>query len=126
VHLVSIISGFIIFGAALFAAFSGMWLTFEKAGRPGWSSIVPIYNIYNLTQIAGVSGWLTLLAFVPFVNVLVLGYLFHGVSKRFEKGVGFTVGLVLLGPIFFGILGWGNAECKPLQSPPPVPQNLAA
>ena len=25
---------------------AGIWKTFEKAGQPGWASIVPFYNYY--------------------------------------------------------------------------------
>ena len=31
----------------------GYWKVFEKAGQPGWAAIIPIYNAYILTQIAG-------------------------------------------------------------------------
>lgn len=31
-----------------------LWRIFEKAGQPGWASIVPGYNIYILLKITGV------------------------------------------------------------------------
>lgn len=31
-----------------------LWHIFEKAGQPGWTSIVPGYNIYILLKITGV------------------------------------------------------------------------
>ncbi len=30
-----------------------MWKVFEKAGQEGWKAIIPIYNVYVLTQIIG-------------------------------------------------------------------------
>jgi len=36
--------------------------------------------------------------------------MYHGLSKSFGKGAGFTVGLVLLGFIFVPILGFGRAQ----------------
>ena len=35
----------LIYLAIIIAALAGMWKTFEKAGKPGWAAIVPIYNI---------------------------------------------------------------------------------
>jgi hypothetical protein len=39
--------------AIIVLTFVGMWKVFVKAGHPGWAAIVPIYNLYILTQIAG-------------------------------------------------------------------------
>ena len=33
-----------------------MWKIFEKAGEPGWASIIPIYNTYIEFEIAFGSG----------------------------------------------------------------------
>ena len=30
-----------------------MWKVFTKAGRPGWASIIPIYNLYIWCKIVG-------------------------------------------------------------------------
>lgn len=30
-----------------------LWNVFEKAGHPGWTTLVPGYNIYVLLKIAG-------------------------------------------------------------------------
>lgn len=39
----------------------GKWKLFEKANKPGWASIVPFYNSYVLTEIAGLNWWFFLL-----------------------------------------------------------------
>ena len=31
--------------AVVIVTIAGMWKTFEKAGKPGWAAIIPIYNI---------------------------------------------------------------------------------
>ena len=49
--------------AILILAIAGMWKTFAKAGQPGWGCIIPIYNLYIMTQIAGRSGWWVLICF---------------------------------------------------------------
>jgi hypothetical protein len=89
---------------------AGFWKVFTKAGQPGWAAIVPIYNMYILCKVAGRPGWWLLLLFIPFVNFIVLAVLSVDVAKSFGKGIGFGIGLWLLGMIFYPILGFGSAE----------------
>ncbi|HVM87832.1 MAG TPA: DUF5684 domain-containing protein [Puia sp.] len=89
---------------------AGMWKVFEKAGQQGWKAIIPIYNIYILTKIAGKPGWWTLLCCIPYLNIVFIVWLYNMISKSFGKSEGFTVGLVFLGIIFWPILGFGNAH----------------
>ncbi|MEL7591355.1 MAG: DUF5684 domain-containing protein, partial [Anaerolineaceae bacterium] len=48
-----------------------MWRIFVKAGKPGWTAIVPIYNVLVELEIVGRPWWWLLLMFVPGVNVVV-------------------------------------------------------
>ena len=48
------------------------WKIFTKAGKPGWASIIPFYNLYVLFEIAGMNGWLFLLLCLPIVNIVML------------------------------------------------------
>lgn len=89
---------------------AGMWRVFEKAGQPGWTAIIPIYNIYIMTRITGKPGYWTLLCLIPFVNLVFLIWLTNMVSKSFGRDEGFTVGLILLGVIFWPILGFGGSK----------------
>jgi len=87
------------------------WKVYEKAGQPGWASIIPIYNIYVLLKIVGKPGWwLLLLIFVPIVNAVLAIWMVNLLSKSFGKDVLFTLGLLFLSPIFYLILGFGNAK----------------
>jgi Family of unknown function (DUF5684) len=92
-----------------------MWKVYEKAGKPGWAAIVPIYNTIVLLQIGGKPVWWILLFLVPLVNIVIAIIMHIGVARGFGKGVGFGWGLALLGFIFFPILAWGDAE---YQGPP--------
>lgn len=89
---------------------ASMWKIFEKAGKPGWASIVPIYNIIVLLEIVGKPGWWILLLIVPIVNIVIAILVTHLLSKSFGKDVGFTIGLLLVGIIFYPILGFGDAK----------------
>jgi uncharacterized protein DUF5684 len=86
------------------------WKIFTKAGQPGWAAIIPIYNWYILCKIVGRPGWWVILLFIPFVNFIVGIILCIDLAKSFGKGVGFGIGLILLGVIFFPILGFSTAQ----------------
>ena len=109
------------------------WRIFTKAGEAGWKSIIPFYSQYIQYRIAWkapnmywivlglgiasmfllsfdntftslLSSLCSLGSFI--INVLVLIKL----SKAFGHGTGFAVGLILLGPIFMLILGFGQSQ----------------
>lgn len=86
------------------------WKIFTKAGRPGWASLIPIYNWYVLAKIVGKSGWYLLWFLVPIANIVVAIKLTHYLSKSFGKDVGFTLGLIFLSFIFYPILAFGDAK----------------
>ncbi len=86
------------------------WKIFTKAGQPGWAAIIPIYNWYILCKIVGRPGWWVILLLIPLVNFIIGIILCIDLAKSFGKGVGFAIGLILLGVIFFPILGFGSAQ----------------
>jgi hypothetical protein len=86
------------------------WKIFTKAGQPGWAAIIPIYNWYILCKIVGRPGWWVILFFIPFINFIIGIIVCIDLAKSFGKGVGFAIGLILLGVIFFPILGFGSAQ----------------
>lgn len=97
---------------------AAMWKVFTKAGQPGWASIIPIYNLYVMCKIAGRPGWWVILMLIPLVNFIILIIVFIDIAKAFGKGVGFGLGLVFLGIIFFPILGFGSAQYQSTGAPP--------
>ena len=51
------------------------WKMFEKAGKPGWASIVPVYNVVVLLDIIGYKWYyifLFLLGGIPFIGHVAL------------------------------------------------------
>lgn len=91
-----------------------MWKLFTKAGKPGWASIIPIYNVVVMFQIVGINPWLIILMFVPIVNffaILVLAIMMCSrLAKAFGKSTGFAIGLFFLNTIFILILGLGDSK----------------
>jgi uncharacterized membrane protein YoaK (UPF0700 family) len=86
------------------------WKLFTKAGKPGWASIIPIYNIIVLLEIVGKPWWWLLLMLVPVVNVVLLIMVMIALAKVFGKDGGFAVGLIFLSIIFMAILAFGDAK----------------
>ncbi len=87
-----------------------LWKIYAKAGQPGWAILIPIYNCLVLLKIVGKPWWWFLLYLVPVVNYVFLIWTINLLSKSFGKDVGFTIGLLFLGPIFYPILGYGKAQ----------------
>ena len=95
----------------------GMWKVFTKAGEPGWAVLVPIYNLIVLLRIAGLPWYWVftpLIVVIPLLGAIAylvwIVWVHHRISTRFGQGVGFTIGLTLLGPIFWLILGFGSSK----------------
>ena len=86
------------------------WKIFTKAGQPGWASIIPIYNLFVMLQIAGKPGWWILLFLIPGVNLVIAILTYIALAEKFGKGAGFGIGLMFLSPIFFPILAFGDAQ----------------
>jgi Family of unknown function (DUF5684) len=89
---------------------ASMWKVFEKAGQPGWAAIVPIYNIIVMLKIVGKPWWWLILMLIPILNIVYAIWMTNMLSKSFGKDEGFTAGLLLLGFVFYPILGFGSAK----------------
>jgi len=125
-EITSLIAGSIVLFSIVGLAFLALyivsfWKIFTKAGKPGWAALIPFYNLFVMFQVAGMSGWwvLSVLAvIIPFVGSLfyagVAIYMTHRISKNFGHGVGFTLGLIFIGFVFWPILGFGSSRYAPV------------
>lgn len=105
-------------GLALLAIYLWVSLTlsalFTKAGERGWKAWVPVYSLFTLFELGGMSGWLVLLGFIPvfggiaYLVVAIIAY--HRVNVSFGHGAGMTVLAVLLFPVWTTVLGWGSSR----------------
>ncbi len=89
---------------------AGQWIIFQKAGHAGWKSLVPLYNMYILMQIAGKPGWWMFLLFIPLVGLIVYLFAMLSLAKKFGRSELFGVGLLLLPMIFFPLLAFGGSQ----------------
>jgi hypothetical protein len=108
-----LVAAFVELAIAVFAI-AGMWVTFVKAGQPGWGCIIPIYNAFLMLRIAGRPAWWLLLLLIPFVNIVILIIVAVDIARNFGRGVLFGLGLAFLGIIFYPILGFGSAQYQPV------------
>lgn len=114
------------------------WRIFTKAGEGGWKSLIPIYNSYVLYDKVWSTVWfwvtlvlnavvfytqpqavaegasmtaLQMVGAVCMVAGMVLYILLnYKTAKAFGKGIGYTLGLIFLQPIFLMMLGFGSAQ----------------
>lgn len=86
----------------------GKWKIYEKAGKPGWAALIPVYTWIVMLEIVGKPIWWIFLFFIPCVNIVFMIWTVNLLSKSFGQTEGFTVGLVLLGFVFYPILGFGT------------------
>jgi uncharacterized protein DUF5684 len=101
-------------GGLAVVTLAGTWRVYEKAGKPGWACLVPVYNFIVLLEIAGERWWCILLMIVPGLNAIVYFLVVCDVARRFGKGTLFALGLIFAGFVFYPILGLGRARYQPL------------
>ena len=117
-HLLLIFGSFIgglfslIFGLLYFAFIGalvyGIWKTFEKAGKPGWAALIPIYNLVMLHEIVGRETIKLLFLLIPFVNLYFIVTLYISLAKSFGKR---ETGEIIISVFFWPFyLGLGDAR----------------
>lgn len=110
------------------------WKIFSKAGEKGWKSLIPVYSTYVeygftwnhkqgilfmvavlvfrvMTGLFDSDSIMYALAAIPGIYAAVLSVIqMHKLSKSFGHDASFTVGLLLMNPIFLLILGFGKSQ----------------
>ena len=109
------------------------WKLFEKAGEPGWKSLIPFYNLFVITKIAtgryAAATWiavlagiyyillilvsvtesviLTLIAFLALIPVVVLScYIYYKFGEAYGKSKGWCVAMIFLNQILIIAMGF--------------------
>lgn len=135
--LAGLVGGMIVIDIALWILrIIGNWKIFTKAGQPGWKAIIPFYNTYIEYKISWKTSmfWIVLalsvlssvieslggsdpstavllVSLVPAIAAAVIACVaLYKLAVAFGHGIGYTIGLILLEPIFRIILGFGKSE----------------
>jgi hypothetical protein len=92
----------------------GIYKTFSKMGYDdAWWALIPLLNLVFFLKVVDKPIWWIVLAFIPVISLIwiyVAWLVAEKVAKAYGKGMGFTVGLLLLGFIFYPILGFGSEQ----------------
>ena len=86
------------------------WKIFVKAGKEGWKSIIPIYNIIILIEIVKKPTWWIFLLLIPIYNIYIMFTLNIRLSKSFGKNELFGILLTFFNFIFEPILAFSDAK----------------
>jgi len=87
------------------------WKVFEKAGRKGWETAIPFYNLFVFNKIIEKPIWWFVLLFFPFINVFVFMLMLVELAKGFKKYGLLEQFLAVVVPfIYFPILGFKEEE----------------
>lgn len=76
-----------------------MWKLFEKAGEPGWTSIIPVYNYLQMIKIATGSyflGWIYLGICGLYIAVTIFSTVMGIFADNSEYGVIIYIGIMLM------------------------------
>lgn len=68
--MMAVLLPIIIISYVVQAIFLGM--IFKKAGEPAWKAWVPFLNTWKMLEIGGQKGWISLLLFVPIVQLVAI------------------------------------------------------
>lgn len=119
--------------AIVLASVVALWRIFEKAGAPGWASLIPLYNMHVLYKLCweakffwfqillsiaarvlqGVddTGMLTAFGAMLSLAAVIMGLMLpFRLAKAFGKSKLFGLGLLIFNTIHLLILGFGSAE----------------
>ena len=125
--IIGIFSSFYaIFLLIFFIMIVSTWKIFTKAGKPGWASLIPIYNLVIMLRIACMPEWMIILFFIPLANAFVGLVMQAKIVKAFGKSTGFVIGYFFLPLIFLPILAFDNSQyigdgTNSATTPPPQP-----
>ena len=96
----------------------GFWKTLTKGGEPGAMSLLFIVTclapiaFLPMMKLTGRPSWWVILLYIPIVNIVVLAIVSIDIAKSYGRSAAFGIGLWLLAPIFYLILGFGSSTYR--------------
>lgn len=97
---------------------------FQKAGVERWKAWVPIYNTWVLLEMGGQMGWISILGFIPVVNIVAVIFLciaIYHLNAGFGKpGAGWLVLFIFLPLVWLIVQAFDSSYWDPrrMQVPP--------
>lgn len=97
-----------------------LYRIFKKAGEKGFIAFIPIYNMIKLYKISGINPLFLLSFFIMFIpEIGTIGFMIWNIvdatqkallARKFNKHIGFIVGIILLDFIFYPILALDKSK----------------
>lgn len=98
-----------IISSLLFLYLYSMESIFMKCNKRWWASLIPIYNILILSEIAFNKKNLGWIVVIPVINLIYLFILWYKLGTLFDKS---GLLIALFSPIYIPILGLGTSQYK--------------
>lgn len=92
-----------------------MWKIFEKAKRPGWAAVVPVYNTWVLFELTGFPpkwAWFSVIPVAQLFPAVVVLMAYFRLALHFGKTETFALCTVLFPVVCLPILGFGDAVLR--------------
>lgn len=85
----------------------GLWKLFQKAGRPGWEALIPIYSTYMMLKLSGRPLWWLLLCFIPGIYIIIgVGIVIDFIKSFGKTKMTHIAGAIILPFVFLPIWGF--------------------
>lgn len=100
---------------------------FKKAGVEQWIAWVPIYNAWKLLEIGGQQGFWAVLAFIPFVNIVSLIFMYismYNIGLKLGKEGWFVILAIFIPIVWLIWLGFDDSKW-PSDEKPVAPKPVA-
>lgn len=82
------------------------WKIFKKANKPGWYSLIPIFNMWSLFEVSGLPGWLSV---IPIANFFAMFVAYYKLTIKFGKSTVFAVCTLIFPIICLPILAFDQS-----------------
>jgi len=85
---------------------------FIKMGEEAWKAWVPIYSSWVFLELGGQKGWLILLTFLPFVNIIPAIFMIiaaYNIGLSLGKSGAWVLLYIFLSPVWFLILAFDSS-----------------
>ena len=101
---------FIVYIGVIVFFIAAAWKVHTKAGKPGWSALIPFYSTIVLLEITEKPSVWFWYMWIPFVGIYFYALTMIALAKSFGKDDGFGIGLLLLPIVFYPMLAFGDAQ----------------
>ena len=88
------------------------WIIYSKNNQPGWAILIPIYNKVVLYRIVKIQTSYAFYGLIPvigqIISTVMFWYAMYLLVKKYNKGIGYFLGLIFLPIIFLYILAFST------------------